>query len=67
MEHKLCEYINGFRKFSRTKHSLLTTLDERRKNALGIGEKIYVLSIDLSKTFHTINHNLPMTNLKVTH
>ena len=45
-----------------TQHSMVTML-EKRKRAVGKEEYIYILFMDLSKAFETINHDLLLTNL----
>ena len=54
MEDKLTKCSTGFRKSHGTQHSRLTIL-ERGERAIGQGEYIFALFMDLSKPFDTIN------------
>ena len=63
MQDKLSKHITGFRKSHGTQHSLMAMLEEW-KSPLDKGENIYVLFMDLSKAFDTINHDLLLAKLK---
>ena len=60
---KLSKYITGFRKCHGTQHSLLVML-EKWKKALDKGENVCTISMDLSKAFDCINHDLLLAKLK---
>ena len=55
MKDKLSKYLTGFRKSNGTQHLLVTML-EKWKKAVGKGEYMSALFMDLSKAFDTINH-----------
>ena len=63
MEDKLTKCLTGFRKLHGTQHSLLTML-EKWKGGNDSGAYVSILFIDLSKAFHTINHDLMLAKLK---
>ena len=54
---KLSKYVAGFRKCHGTQHLLLVML-EKLKKALDKGENVCTISMDLSKVFDTIYHDL---------
>ena len=55
MKDKLSKCLTGFRKSNGTQHLLVTML-EKWKKAVGKGEYVSALLMDLSKAFDTINH-----------
>ena len=61
MQNKLSKYLAGFCKSHGTQHSLMIML-EKWKNVLDKGEYGFVLFMDLSKAFDTINHDLYWQN-----
>lgn len=62
MNNLLSNYITGFRKLHDSQHGYGKML-ENWKNALGKGESVCALFIDLSKAFDTINHDLLLAKL----
>ena len=63
MEDKLSKCLTGFRKSHGTQHSLLTML-KKWKRGIDDGAYVSALFMDLSKAFHTINHDLMLAKLK---
>ena len=54
---KLSKYITGFRKYHGTQH-LLLVMSKKWKKTLDKGENLCNRSMDLSKAFDSINHDL---------
>ena len=63
MEDKISNYVNGFRKSHGTQHSLVIML-ERWTRAIDKGEYIFVMYMDLSKAFDTINYDLLLSKIR---
>ena len=63
MEPKLSKYLAGFRAKHNTQHALLKVIETWRA-MLNKGNKVGVIIMDLSKAFHTLNHNLLLCKLK---
>ena len=60
---QLSKYTTSFRKSHGMQHWLITML-EKWKSALDNDKNVCVLSMDLSKAFDKINHDLLLANLK---
>ena len=63
MTDKLAHSITGFRKSHGTQNYLVV-MSENWKRTLDKGEYVSALSMDLSKAFDTINHDLLIVQLK---
>ena len=63
MEDKISNYVTGSRKSDGTQHSLVIML-RRWKQAIYKGEYMYVMYMDLSIAFDTINHKLLLAKLR---
>ena len=63
MEDKISTYETGFRKSHGTHHSLVIML-ERWEQTIDKGEYICAMYMDLSKAFHTVNHDLLLAKLR---
>ena len=63
MQNKISKYVTGFCKLHGTQNSLMIML-EKPKNVLDKREYVYVLFMDLSKAFDTINHDLLLAKLR---
>ena len=63
MRDKSNKSITDFKKSHETQHSLVVML-EKRKRAIDKGQCVSELFMDLSKAFHTINHDLMIAKRK---
>ena len=63
IETFLSKVLPGFRKNHNTQHSLLKMLQHFQK-ALGKGNSVSAIFMDLSKTFDTLNHDLLISKLE---
>ena len=68
MKDTLSKQLRGFRK-NRIhcliiRHCLISTLDMWKKDILDQGGYICAISMDLSKAFHTLNHDLLIVKLR---
>ena len=63
MKDKSNKSITGFKKSHGTQHSLVVML-EKWKRATDKGQCVSAFFMDLSKVFHTINHDLMIAKLK---
>ena len=61
MKDKLSKCLRGFRKSYGTQHLLVATLENWNK-AVGKGECVFTLFLDLSKAFDAINQDLLATS-----
>ena len=65
MKNKFSKYLTGFRKCHNAQHSLLRMIESWNVQ-LNNGGKVGAIIMDLSKAFDNLNHNLLLTNLKLT-
>ena len=63
---KLSKYLCGYRKGNSTQYALLKLIESWKKYRDSNGYSAAVL-MDLSKAFHTINHDLLLAKLHVNH
>ena len=63
MQNKFSKYLTGFRKNHNTQNSLLRMI-ESWKFSLKNGSKVGVITMDLSKAFDSLNHELLLIKLK---
>ena len=63
MRDKSNKSITGFKKSHETQHFLVVML-EKWKRAIDKGQCVSELFMDLSKAFHTINHDLMIAKRK---
>ena len=62
IEHKISQYLCGFRKGYNTQHALLRLIDKLNKS-LDKKEKIGIVMMDLSKAFDCLSHDLIIAKL----
>ena len=62
IEHKVSQYLCGFRKGYNTQHALLRLMDKLNKS-LDKKETIGIVMMDLSKAFDCLSHDLLIAKL----